>query len=196
MVRNAQKERTRKAILDGARTLMAEGLPVTVAAAAERHGISKATAYRYFSDPAMLAAEAGLDLSVLPYEEITAGAADLRGRLQAVTLYFFDLALANEPAFRRFLGMALTSSAAESGGAKIRRGGRRMAMYERALAEGGTGMAEAERGKLARMLTASTGAEAMVALLDVADAGPETARETVADVTDILLDRFLGPKEG
>ena len=76
--RTAQKNRTRKAILDGARTLLAEGQQVTVAAAAEKHGISKATAYRYFSDPAVLVAEAGLDISVRSYEEITRDAADLR----------------------------------------------------------------------------------------------------------------------
>ncbi|WP_138473472.1 TetR family transcriptional regulator, partial [Poseidonocella sp. HB161398] len=93
--RTAQKERTRQAILDGARTLMQEGQPVTVAAAAERHGISKATAYRYFSDAAVLAAEAGLDIAVAGYEEITAGAADLRGKLRAISLYFFDLSLAH-----------------------------------------------------------------------------------------------------
>ena len=121
------------AILDGARQLLAEGAPVTVAAAAERHGVSKATAYRYFSDPGILVSEAMLDIAVKPYEEITRGADDLRGRLLAINLYFLDLAFENEAGFRQFLGRTLTLSA--TGTNAVRRGARRISMYRQVLAE-------------------------------------------------------------
>ena len=53
-----------------ARDILAEGGSPTVSTTALRAGISKATAYRYFSDPAVLVAEAGLAVSVLPYADI------------------------------------------------------------------------------------------------------------------------------
>ena len=189
--RASQKERTRMAILDGARQLLTEGAPVTVAAAAERHGVSKATAYRYFSDPDILVSEAMLDIEVRAYEEVTSGSDDLRGRMKAINLYFLDLALENEVGFRQFLGRTLTVSA--SGAKGMRRGARRISMYRQALSEDDGGLPAAQQEKLIRALSLATGIEAMTALLDVAGAGPEEAREAVRTVTQAILDRFLGP---
>lgn len=189
--RPSQKERTRMAILDGARQLLAEGAPVTVAAAAERHGVSKATAYRYFSDPGILVSEAMLDIAVKPYEEITRGAHDLRGRLLAINLYFLDLAFENEAGFRQFLGRTLTLSA--TGTNAVRRGARRISMYRQVLAEDDGGLSGKAQGALIRALSLATGIEAMTALIDVAQAGPEEARDAVETVTLAILDRFLGP---
>jgi len=190
--RTAQKERTRKAILDGARTLLGEGKPVTVAAAAEKHGISKATAYRYFSDPALLVAEAGLDISVASYEEIVADAPDIRQRLRAISLYFFDLAIDHEATFRQFVGMTLLAWTPDGTKPQSRRGARRISMYEQALATDDGGLTRQERELLIRALSTATGTEAMIALLGVAGADPATARETVSEIADAILDRYLG----
>ena len=84
--RLAQKQRTREAILAGARKLIEEGRSVTVTDAAEVQGISKATAYRYFSDPNVLVAEAGLAVAVAPYEDIIGSAATLRARLASLAI--------------------------------------------------------------------------------------------------------------
>lgn len=46
--RSAQKRRTRRALVDAAAQLVAEGIVPTVAQAAERADVSRATAYRYF----------------------------------------------------------------------------------------------------------------------------------------------------
>ena len=52
-----QKQRTRQALVDAARDLVARGLAPTVEEAAADAGISRATAYRYFpSQSALLAA--------------------------------------------------------------------------------------------------------------------------------------------
>jgi AcrR family transcriptional regulator len=189
--RHAQKSRTREAILAGARDLLARGETVSVAEAAARSGVSKATAYRYFSDPAVLAAEAGLTIEVPGYEEVVAGAATLRARLRAISLFFFDLALAHEPAYRQFLARNLDAWAADGASRRVRRGARRVAMYETALQE--AGMDAARLSPLVRGLSAATGTEAMIALLDVTRADPETARATVLDIADALIDRHLGP---
>lgn len=189
--RTSQKERTRRAILDGARQLLSEGAPVTVAAAAERHGVSKATAYRYFSDPDILVSEAMLDIEVKSYEDITRNANSLRERLLAINLYFLDLALENEMGFRQFLGRTLTVSA--SGTDNVRRGARRISMYREALAEDDGGLPRKDQDALVRALAPATGIEAMTALLDVAGAEPEQAREAVSTMTLAILDRLLGP---
>ena len=192
--RTAQKERTRKAILDGARMLLGEGKPVTVAAAAEKHNISKATAYRYFSDPALLVAEAGLDISVASYDAIVADIQGVREKLKAISLYFFDLAINNEAGFRQFVGMTLAAWKPDGNQSPARRGARRIAMYERALASDDLRLTGQEQAKLINALATATGAEAMIALLDVADVDHATARQTVSEIADALLDRYLGPE--
>ncbi|RVT82025.1 TetR family transcriptional regulator [Rhodobacteraceae bacterium CCMM004] len=194
--RTAQKARTREALLAAARALLAEGAEVTVAGAARRAGMSKATAYRYFSDPAALALEAGLDHEVLSYEEIVGGGRGLRGALMAVTLYFFDLALEHEAQFRRFLARALDVSVEGGAVRPYPRGARRIAMLERALAEDPEhGLSPPQRVALVRALAAVTGIEAAVALRDVVQVTPEAARAVVADMTAAVLDRYLPPDQ-
>jgi AcrR family transcriptional regulator len=187
--RRAQKSRTREAILAAARELLAEGQAVTLNAAARRAGVSRATAYRYFSDPSVLAAEAGLALEVRSYETITRGCAGTRERLVAIAIYFFDLALEHEVEFRAFLSRWLDAwRPAEQ---TVSRGARRVAMFERALDEGPERLAPAQREALVRSLTVNTGTEAMIALLDVARADREAARQCVAETAVVLIDRYL-----
>jgi AcrR family transcriptional regulator len=192
--RRAQKARTRHALLEGARALLVEGRTVTVAAAAAQAGISKATAYRYFSDPDLLAAEAGLAVKVKPFEDVLGGARSTRDKVRAVSLYFFDLALENEAAFRQFLARSLDAWKVEDRRARNRRGARRVAMFESALADVSEQVGRERIAELVRALTAATGTEAMIALLDVAQADRSEARVTVRDTADALLDRYLGPR--
>ncbi len=162
---------------------------MTVAGAAAANGVSKATSYRYFSDPSVLVAEAVLDVAVKPYEDIVADAQDLRGKLRAICLYFLDLSIENEAGFRQFLGAAMTEWAA--GSAATARGGRRVKMFRRALSEEKNTLSSERRDTLVRALSAATGLEAMIALIDVAGATPEQARETVAFMADAIIDRTL-----
>ncbi|QQA44440.1 TetR/AcrR family transcriptional regulator [Pelagovum pacificum] len=193
MARAAQKDRTRHAILDGARQLLARGETVTVVAAAEVHGISRATAYRYFSDPAVLTAEAVLDLSVLDYEEVVAGAEDLRSRLMAISGYFFDLAVEHEPTFRQYLSLNLAAWQPDKSTLPTRRGARRVVMYRRALSEAGDPLDDATAERLVNALTVGTGIEAMIALYDIALADRQAARIAADDIAGALIDRFLPP---
>jgi len=181
-----KRSRTREAILAGARALMARGEPVTVAAAAAEQGISRATAYRYFSDPQVLASEAGLAVEVLDYASIVEGADGARARTLAVSLYIFDLSLAHEAAFRQFLARNLDAWLSE--GPRDRRGARRVEMFRRALA--GAGLDPVREARLVAALTAATGTEAMIALIDIARVDPDVARETVAEIAEALLDRY------
>ncbi len=112
--RHAQKSRTREALLAGAHALLTQGQPVTVAAAAAQAGISKATAYRYFSDASVLAAEAGLHVEVASYDRIVAGTRTPRDRLVAISVYMIDLALDHQGAFRQFMARSLDASISEA----------------------------------------------------------------------------------
>ena len=188
--REDQKNRTRAVLLDAARTLLTRGEALTVTAAAREAGISKASAYRYFSDPALLAAEAGLHLKAAPYEEIVGDAATLRDRLVAISLYFFDLAVANETSFRAYLGLNLQASAQSPDGRTPRRGARRIQAFMRAL-EGETDIRPEQARSLAAALGMATGAEAMIALFDVADLPAEEARKVVAETAEAICDRML-----
>ncbi len=182
----SKKHRTREAILSGARTLMQRGEAVTVAAAAAEEGISRATAYRYFSDPQVLASEAGLAVEVLPYETVVAKADGPRARTLAVSLYIFDLSVAHEAAFRQFLARNLDAWVANGPG--DRRGARRVDMFNAALE--GAGLTKPRRRKLVTALTAATGSEAMIALHDIAKVDTKTARAAVQDIAEALLDRY------
>jgi len=189
--RTNQKLRTREALLHAARDILLEGTSVTVIAAAERAGVSKATAYRYFSDPAILASEAGLDLSVLPYEEVVAGVEGIRGKLLAISVYYLDLAIDHEAEFRNFVGLSLLAWRPNDTSSVVRRGGRRIAMYEAALADLEGDLSVDRKTALVKALAMATGAEAMIALYDVARADREEARAVVSDVADAIITRYL-----
>ncbi|QGZ35976.1 TetR/AcrR family transcriptional regulator [Stappia indica] len=190
--RTSQKNRTREAILAGARALIERGEPVTVTAAAAESGISKATAYRYFSDPAVLTAEAGLAVEVRDYAEIVQGCDTPRDKVLAVSLYMFDLALAHEGAFRQFLARNLDCWLAEAGGEVPRRGARRVAMFRQALGDVRPALPADRLALLVGALSAATGTEAMIALTDIARLTPQAARLAVREMTEAILDRFLG----
>ena len=182
--RHAQKSRTRAALLRAARHLLSEKAALTIPAAAAAAGVSRATAYRYFSDPAVLAAEAGLDVSTKPYAEIVEGCETAAERVQAVALFFFDQTLAHEAEFRGFLSRWLeTWGQAEA----PTRGGRRVEMFRAALADRRGQIGDAACDRLVRELSVATGIEAMIALIDVAQADEATARATIAHMADVLV---------
>ncbi|MEO4041968.1 TetR/AcrR family transcriptional regulator [Hoeflea sp. CAU 1731] len=187
--RSAQRGRTRQAILDGARKLLSEGKVVTVAAAAAENGVSKATSYRYYSAPDVLVAEAVLDIAVKPYEDIVGDASDVQGKLRAICIYFLDFSFENESGFRQFLSGTMREWRADS--KTTARGGRRINMFRRALSEHETGLSNDQKEKLVRSLSASTGIEALIALVDVAGATPQQAREAVGFMVDAMVKQML-----
>lgn len=184
--RTRQKQRTRDAILDGARKLMARDQPVTVAAAAAEHGISRATAYRYFSDPQALTVEAGLAPLVPPYAEVVKGTTDLRARLLAVVAAMMRLALENEGAFRQFLAHAVALPAERRS-----RGARRVVYLEQAIDDLAPDLPPRLRKELTASLSVLAGIEALVALTDVARLPKAQVPGTVMRMAEAVIDRHL-----
>ncbi|WP_203072887.1 TetR family transcriptional regulator [Falsiroseomonas ponticola] len=187
--RSAQKLRTRQALLAAARALVARGEAVTVAAAAAEAGISKATAYRYFQEADTLAMEAALDGRFAGPAEVVGDAAEVRERVHRVHRYLFEATAANERGFRLFLAKALEASAQE--GAPLVRGGRRLPMYELALAPVRDRMAPAAFQDLVRALSGATGLEAWLALRDVCRLDAAEAQRIAALTVDAILDSML-----
>lgn len=188
--RQAQKSRTRNALLAAARRLLSDKAALTIPAVAKAAGISRATAYRYFSDPSVLAAEAGLDISTRSYEDIVRHAPDPRERALAIALFFFDQAIDHEAEFRNFLSRWLDSWRMD--GAVATRGGRRVAMFRKALEDERDRIGDAAYERLVRELSVATGTEAMIALVDVAGADRDTARATIRHMVNALLNGTLG----
>ncbi len=183
---------TRDAIVDGALKLIHRGDPVTVEAAAALHGISKATAYRYFRDVPALVLEAGLFIDVTPYEQIVAEVQGLRARLLAITMYCFELAQTHETQFRRFLSHNL-EAIADGRAPDTRRNPVRQAYLERAVKEARPHERPQDPWKMVAALTVITGGEAMMALTDISRLDQETARDVVRDLALAVTDRYLGP---
>src|SRR5438105_15805173 len=94
-----QKKRTRAAIVQAASDLLREGTPPTVAEAAERALVSRATAYRYFPTQELLLLEvAHLEPLVAPVEALVDGFAtdDVGHRLAALIDTYIPITLTHE----------------------------------------------------------------------------------------------------
>lgn len=185
-----QKARTRADLLAAARDLAAAGREISIPAVAEAAGISKATAYRYFSDPGTLAVEASLDIKVASAEELLEGRTDVRSRVHAVTDYYRAFGRDNEPAFRKFLGKLMEEWAPDR--KNPTRGARRIPVLEEALSPVRDRMDADDFDDLVLMLAAcGTGFEQHVAMADVCGLPTEEADRLGRLVVDALLDRHL-----
>ncbi|MBI1170774.1 TetR family transcriptional regulator [bacterium] len=158
-----QKQRTRSELLRAAGELAAQGLKPTVAEVADHAGISRATAYRYFSTPEDILREAVLDViarAIEPHPR-PAGAdpADTEAALADLVAQVFDMVTRNEPMFRAMLAGSLDKGA--------RRGGRRQVWIADVLAPLRPGMAPERFDRLVYSLCLLTGIETLVVLKDV-----------------------------
>lgn len=194
--RTSQKERTRGALLAAARRLVDLGEPVTVNAVADAARVSRATAYRYFSDPDVLTLEAVLDGGFFTAEEAIGDAVDVRDRVHRVRRRLLDATRESEQRFRLFLARSLESAARGDGpGAGEMRAGRRLPMFAYALAPVCERMTPEAFEFLVLSLSAVTGLESFIALKDVCRVDAEAAEAISAAVVDAILDRQL-PKGG
>ena len=191
--RATQKLRTRKALTEAASRIIAKGEELTVAAAAEAAGVSKATAYRYFTSAETLALEAPLDMGFAEPDAIIGDDPDVRLRVRRVAEYLHIATAQNERGFRLFLASALQASVQPD--APQLRGARRLPMFELALAPVRAELGEARFRRLVHALSGATGLEAFVALHDVCRIRDQKEALAVLMTTvDALLDAFLPPR--
>ena len=160
-----QKRRTRAELLRAARVLTEKGLQPSVAEVADHAGISRATAYRYFSKPEEMIREAVLDAVAsnigldLPAGDNPSMTVDERvAKLVGQVLAMVE---ANEPMFRALLASTV------SGTNKTKRGGRRIGWLSDALDPLKPSLPPAEFKRLVCGLSLLTGIETLVVLKDV-----------------------------
>ena len=168
--RTQQKSRTRDALIEAARGLLAQGITPTVEQAAAAAAISRTTAYRYFSDQRALLIAAHPEIekrSLLPDDAPT----DPEERLDAFIAAFTRQNVETEPQLRAMLRLALDQG--RSG--QLLRTGRAIGWIEDALAPLRHTMSDQEVHRLAVAIRSATGIEALVWLTDVAGLSREGA---------------------
>lgn len=164
-----QTSRTRKDLLQAASRLIKQGRRITLEDVAEEALVSRATAYRYFSNVDSLLVEAPIDGAVPNAEDLfdESSPLDPVERVMLVENALHEMISANEPAVRRMLGYSVQRGV--NGGADDLpvRQNRRSALIETALRPARERVAPAELDVLTSALALIIGTESMVVFKDV-----------------------------
>jgi len=171
--RTTQKARTRAALTDAARTLLAAGGSPSVEDAAEAAGISRATAYRYFPNQRALlvAAHPEVEVTDLLGEDAPQ---DAHERLDRTVAELVRLTVETEPELRTMLRLSLEPGPPQQ---LLLRQGRAIGWIEQALAPLQARLAPAQLRRLTLAIRAACGIEALIWLTDVAGLSRSDASE-------------------
>jgi AcrR family transcriptional regulator len=184
--RTQQKKRTRQALVEVARDLLAQGLTPKVEDAAERAGISRTTAYRYFPNQRalLLAAQPQIQPdTLLPDDAPTDITSRLDVFMEAFTRYNFTW----EAQLRTALRLSLEPGADKP----VLRRGRAIGWIEDALAPLRESHAHVDVHQLAIAIRSATGIETLIWLTDIAGLPRDQAARTVRQTAHALLSAAL-----
>lgn len=185
--RRSQKARTRGALVEAARVLLASGSVPQVEDAAREAGISRTTAYRYFPNQRALLAAVHPEIdheSLLPDPAPT----DLHERLELAIRAAIRITREWEPELRASLRLSLESGGGTS--SPLRRG-RAIGWLEEALAPLRDQRPDLDPRELAVTIRSATGIESFVWLVDVAGRSRDDAAETLRTTAHALLAQAL-----
>jgi AcrR family transcriptional regulator len=183
--RTHQKQRTRQALIDATRELVARGITPKVDEAAANASISRTTAYRYFPNQRALLIAAHPEMearSLLP--EVPP--ADPEARLDIVIQSFLRLIVDTEPQQRTMLRLSLDPEPSVRGELPLRQG-RAIGWISEALAPLGSRMSKAEVRRLAVAIRSAAGIEALIWLTDIAGLSRKQAVEVMRGSARALL---------
>ena len=161
-----QKLRTREALVEAARELVAEGETPTVDSAAARARVSRTTAYRYFSDQASLLAAAHPEIAITSLLPDPAPV-DVADRLDVVVEQVTGLVVETEAQQRTMLRLSLEPRR-DGRQELLLRQGRVIGWLEDALAPLVDELGQHVVRQLAVAIRSAVGIEAYVWLTDVA----------------------------
>ena len=183
--RRKQKARTRDALIAAARELLAEGGTPTVEQAADRAGISRTTAYRYFPNRRALL--------VASYPEIEARSLldddapdDPVARLELVVARLTRQFVEHEPELRAALRVSLEHPRPDAEALALRQG-RAVGWIEEALAPLRERLGSEETHRLALAIRAAVGIEPLVWLTDVGGLSRDEAAKLMRSTARTLL---------
>jgi AcrR family transcriptional regulator len=183
--RTSQKARTRAALVAATRELLAEGTTPTVEQAADRAGISRTTAYRYFTNKRALLIAVYPEVSTPSLLDDSAPT-DPSQRLELVIEQLTHQVVEHEPELRAQLRLSLDARPFDSDQLPFRKG-RAIGWIKDALAPLREHMTARELHRLALAIRATTGIEALVWLTDVAGLPAQDARELMRSSARALL---------
>lgn len=188
-----QKRRTRAAIVEAAKNLLAQGVTPTVPQAAEAALVSRTTAYRYFPTQESLLIEVAVNVDVDDIEQLVnspVNRSDSLARtidvLDALNQHAFMAETEYRTALRLYLDLWLAASA-EGDDAPIVREGRRRRWIEQTLTPLRTDVDDHDWRRLLAALCLLAGGEAVVVLRDVCHLGPEEGQAVSHWAADTLL---------
>jgi AcrR family transcriptional regulator len=168
MGRDSQKRRTRKALVEAAGRLIAEGRRPSVAEVADAADISRRTAYRYFPSAEQLSVEAALEATRQNMElSIEAGRADepVTDRVDRLVDALWRMTLENEALLRQMIRFTIDRDAIEPGVPP--RPSRRLEYVERALTPLQGALDQEELDRLTHALAIVIGIESTIVLRDI-----------------------------
>jgi AcrR family transcriptional regulator len=181
--RTRQKARTRDALLRAAQDCIADGRAPTVEAVADRSGVSRTTAYRYFpSQHALLRAAHPETVTTSMLQDDSSSEPD--ARLDQVIAAFTEMVLRTEEQQRTMLRLSLQRAPAS---ALPLRQGRAIGWIEEALLPLRGTLDDQALRNLVLAIRSATGIEALVWLTDVAGLDRGDARELMRWTAQALL---------
>lgn len=180
--RSSQKARTKKALVDATRALLARGVSPRVEDAAAEADISRTTAYRYFRNQRalLLAAHPEIEATSLLADDAPA---DPEARLAAVMREFVRITLDWEPQLRTQLRLSLEPDAEQP----VLRQGRAIGWIETALEPLHETHPQIDVHRLAIAIRSATGIESLVWLTDIAGLSHSEAADLMCGNAQALL---------
>jgi AcrR family transcriptional regulator len=168
--------RTRKDLLLAASRLMKLGRKPTIDEVAEEALVSRATAYRYFSNVEALLVEAPIEAVMADPVELFAGdfAEDAETRIDRAEAFLHEVVCRNEAQLRLMLAHSINRDPAKD--AAPARQNRRLPLIEEALAPVRSRFAKSDYERLCATLALIFGPESMIVFRDVLHVDWDTAR--------------------
>ncbi len=185
-----QKLRTREALLDAARQLLAAGASPTLAEVAELALVSKTTAYRYFASADVLIEEVFFDREFPTVDEVLEAVDEPTARVLAVEEAVNDTLLAHESAMRVIVRNAIDMALAGDD-AGPHRVGRRHKLIAAALEPLEAELDADALRRLRNALALVIGPEAILAARDICRLRPDETREVTRWAAEALVLRAI-----
>ncbi len=180
-----QKARTRAAMLDAARELLAEGVTPTVEQVAERAGVSRSTAFRYFPNQRSVLVSTYPELD-RPRLLDADSSSDPVERLEVVTEQIGRQLLDHEPELRAMLRLSLETPPPAPEELPLR-SGKALEWIEDALAPLEGSLSRKDVRRLALAIRATLGIEPFVWLTGVGGLSGDAAVRLMRDSARALL---------
>jgi AcrR family transcriptional regulator len=190
--RQNQKQRTRQALINAARDLLAQGATPTVEAAAATASISRATAYRYFPNQHSLLVSAHPEADVTTLLDADAPL-EPEARLDAVIDRTADLLFSSEATYRTMLRLSLEADPAARGDLVLRKG-LRLRWIEDALEPVRHQLPSDDFQRLVHAIAVTIWIEAIIVLVDLAGLSRPAAVEVIRWSAHALLRSALADR--